>query len=187
MSTIVSLVTAEDLVAMPKDGIERELIRGVVREKPMTYRGRMHSRMTGRISFLLLDWLRQFPEMGGDVFDGEIAVRLCRNPETTVGIDVAYVSREVLDQTPPEHFFIEGAPILAVEVLSPSDSLTDIADKVALYLEYGVAVVWVVNPRFQTITVHRRDVAPTSLDLSDELSGEPELPGFQVSMKTMFD
>jgi hypothetical protein len=47
-------------------------------------------------------------------------------------------------------------------------------------------VVWTVHPRFQTITVHRPNVAPHSFDSFDVLEGGPELPGFSVPMKDVF-
>jgi len=187
MSTVISPVTAEDLLKMPEDGIDRELIRGEVREKPMTYRGHLHSVLTSQITQLLLTWLKHQPTMRGAILSGEAAVRLCRDPETTVGIDIALFSAEVLERTPPGQFFTEGPPILAVEVLSPSDKTDDIADKVQLYLEYGVAVVWTVNPRFQIITAHRPNAAPQSFNILDDLVCEPELPGFRVPMKEIFE
>ena len=72
-----------------------------------------------------------------------------------MGIDVAFVSAEVAANEPDAPYF-EGAPVLAVEILSPSDKQEEIDEKVELYLETGVAIVWVVNPRFRTVVVFRR-------------------------------
>ena len=58
---------------------------------------------------------------------------------------MAYVSAEVAAREPDAAYF-EGPPVLAVEILSPSDTQEDIDEKVELYLETGVAIVWVVNP-----------------------------------------
>ena len=79
---------------------------------------------------------------------------MSRQPETLVGIDVAYVSAEVVKATPAKTPFFEGPPILAVEILSPSDAHEDVVTKVSVYLEAGT-VVWVVDPYFQTVAVHR--------------------------------
>ncbi|MDB5384777.1 MAG: hypothetical protein JWM11_423 [Planctomycetaceae bacterium] len=186
MSTIIGPITAEELLAMPDDGMDRELIHGELRETPMTYRGQSHSLLTSRISYFLNLWLINHPTMRGAILDSDVAVRLCRDPETAVGIDVAFFTEEVLKMTPPGQFLTEGPPVLAVEVMSPSDTLSGVADKVQLYLEYGVAVVWVVNPRFQTLTVHRPDSTSRSFDLPDDLEGGSELPGFRVPMTDVF-
>jgi Uma2 family endonuclease len=186
MSTIIGPISAEDLLSMPNDGMDRELIRGELRETSKTYRGQSHSYLMSRISQLLLNWLEQHPTLRGSVFSGEVAVRLCRNPDTAVGIDIAYFTEEVLKKTQPGQFFTEGPPVLAVEVMSPSDTTDGVADKVQLYLEYGVAIVWVVHPRFKTITVHRASGAPRSFDLPHDLESEPELPGFRVPMTEIF-
>ncbi len=98
---------------------------------------------------------------------------------------VAYVSAEVFARARDSAFF-EGPPVLAVEVLSPSDQQGDIDDKVQLYLESGVAVVWVINPIFRTVTVFRPDAEPEMFNVLQELAAEPHLPGFRVSVARLF-
>src|SRR5690349_20342695 len=93
--TITIPLTTEDLLALPENGTDRELIRGELREKPVTRRNRRHSRTMVRIGYLLERWLQRQPEPRGEVVCGEAGFRLLRNPDTTVGIDVAYVSAEV--------------------------------------------------------------------------------------------
>jgi Uma2 family endonuclease len=81
--------------------------------------------------------------------------------------------------------FYDGAPILAVEILSPSDKHEDIVEKVGLYLEVGT-MVWVVDPDFRTVSVHGPGQLPETLNAKQELSGEPELPGFCVAVERIF-
>jgi Uma2 family endonuclease len=179
-------MTAEELAAMPDDGVERELIRGELREKLMTRRNPSHSETVAKIVHLLYQWIDQQPKPRGRITAGEAGFRLSRNPDTFVGIDVAYAAAEMVAAPSTKRAFYEGAPVLAVEVLSPSDNVEDIAEKVELYLEAGSAV-WVVNPYFRTVTVHRPGQPPQALDVNQELSGDPELPGFQVRVGEIFE
>ena len=50
---------------------------------------------------------------------------------------------------------------LAVEVVSPSDTFTEVEEKVGEWLEAGTALVWVVNPRRRTVTAMPRSTVPT--------------------------
>jgi Uma2 family endonuclease len=59
-------------------------------------------------------------------------------------------------------------------------------DEVALYLESGVEVVWVVNPRFKTICVYRPGAAPELFSERQELTAEPRLPRFRVLVASLF-
>ncbi len=181
-------MTFEEIYALPNDGIERELIRGELRERPtVTRRNQWHSRVEPQIAALLLQWLKTQPKPRGQVVSGEAGFRLRKEPETGVGIDVAYVSSEIITATPKNSPFFEGPPVLAVEILSPSDTQEDIDDKIAVYLETGVRLVWIVNPRFQTVTVYQPGSNPQMFSADQELSAEPHLPGFRVSVAALFD
>jgi len=185
-TTAPATMTTEELLALPDHGTDRELIRGELRDKPMTMRNRHHSGIEPLVAYHLIHWLTGRPEPRGRVVSGEAGFRLRRNPDTSVGIDVAYVSAEVIAATPATSAFFEGPPVLAVEILSPSDTQEDIDDKVALYLELGVAIVWVLNPRFQTVIVHRPDAEPELFNALQELTAEPHLPGLRVPVAKFF-
>jgi Uma2 family endonuclease len=179
-------MTAEELMALPDDGIEREIIRGQLRERPVTRRSRAHSEVEANVVHLLKLWLDQQPTPRGKVHSGEAGFRLCREPESLVGIDVAYVSAELVAQTDRSLAFYDGPPVLAVEVLSPSDKHEEIVEKVALYLGVGT-VVWVVDPDFRGVTVHRLGQDWETFNVRQELSGEPYLPGFRVPAARIFE
>jgi Uma2 family endonuclease len=134
VSTITSpkQMTTEEMLALPDDGTDRDLIEGRLREKPMTMRNRRHSRLDIRIGRFLDCWLDTQTEPLGEVVGGEPGFRLRRDPDTSVGIDVAYVSPETIANTPETSAFFEGPPTLAVEILSPSDAQEDIDEKVDL-------------------------------------------------------
>jgi Uma2 family endonuclease len=179
-------MTTDELLALPNDGMQRWLIRGELREKPMTVRNRWHSRIVSRISQLLGDWLDQQPEPRGEVLGGEAGCRLRRNPDTTVGIDVVYVSPELAAREPADTALIDGVPTLAVEVLSPSDTVEGIDEMVDTYLGAGVPMLWVVHPHDRTVLVYRPGAEPELFNIHQELSGEPHLCGFRVAVAKIF-
>jgi Uma2 family endonuclease len=181
-----SLMTADELQALPEDGIDRELIRGQLRERPMTRRNRWHSSVESLICRMLGNWLANQPEPRGQVVSGEAGFLLSRNPDTAVGIDVAYVSPEVATAEPSAPYF-PGPPVLAVEILSPSDKQEEIDEKIQLYMETGVPIVWVVHPRFKTITVYQPNAEPKMFSGKAELTAEPHLPGLRISLPDLFE
>ena len=87
----------------------------------MTYRNRMQAWVEAKIAYLLNRWLFEQSSPPGDVFAGEVGCLLRRDPDTIVGIDVAYFARGVLQRASSSTTIIEGAPLLAVEILSPSE------------------------------------------------------------------
>jgi Uma2 family endonuclease len=185
--TSSELVTVEQLLAMPEDGIDRDLIRGQLKERPMTRRSRRHAKTEARVNHLLQVWLDRRPHPRGDVFSGEVGCILRRDPDTTVGIDVAYITAEHAAQQTDATRLIEGPPLLAVEILSPSDTHEDVAARVDEYLACGVALVWIVDTHFQTVTVHRRNSPPELCNVTQTLAADPELPGFSVAVKDLFE
>lgn len=180
------LMTTEQLLALPDDGKERWLIRGELREKEMTRRNYGHSRIEGKIAHLLHKWSEKRPVPRGAVVVGEAGVRLRRDPDTTIGVDVAYIPAEAVDANPDEEGFLDAVPVLVVEILSPSDKHEEIVDKVENYIAAGVPIVWVVEPRFRTITVYRHDGEPQLFNVTQTVTGEPHLPGFQVAVNDVF-
>lgn len=179
--------TTEELLALPENGTERWLIRGRLREKAMTIRNRWHSRAIARLSYLLQCWLDGQPPPRGAVLAGEAGCRLRRDPDTTVGIDVVYVGPELAAQEPSDTRLIDGVPILAVEVLSPSDTQEEIDEKLDSYLQAGVALVWVVDPHDRTVLIYQRGMAPILANETQELCGDPHLPGFRVPVRRIFE
>jgi Uma2 family endonuclease len=187
MSTVVGPMTTEEMLALPDDGVERWLIAGELRERPMTVRNHLHSAVLIRLGFELEFWRRQQPPPRGDVVGGEAGVRLHRDPETTVGVDVAYVSPDVLARQTGETTLIEGIPLLVVEILSPSDTLEDTTEKTTAYLNAGVPLVWVINPYDRTVTVYRPGALPEMVNEAAELSGDPHLPGLRFPVRRLFE
>jgi Uma2 family endonuclease len=182
MSTVLdqTTFTTEQLLAMPDDGMERWLIDGELREKPMTVRNRFHSRLVSRVSYFLERWNETQSEPRGEVAAGEVGCRLTRSPDSTVGVDVVYVTPEVARIDDPETTLYDGPPLLAVEILSPNDTQQEIHEKVQKYLDAGTRLVWVIDPAYPTITVHEAGKLPVLYNSDQEVTGGPHLPGLVV-------
>jgi len=82
---------------------------------------------------------------------------------------------------------IDGVPTLVVEILSPSDTIEDVNEKIDAYLAAKVCIIWIIDPYRHTITVHRTDSVPKLFTIRDELSAEPHLPGFRVPVARLFE
>ena len=192
MSTAAApkLMTVEEFLALPDDGVERWLIRGELREKrdtDMTRRNKPHSITEAHITGLLWMWQRSQPEPRGAVVCGEAGIILRRDPSTiSAGVDVALITAAQADARDPDTSMIDGPPILIAEVLSPHDTQEEVAERVDEYLDCGVALVWVVSARFRTVTVHRPNVDPVALDARGTLDGFAELPGFSCRVADLF-
>jgi Uma2 family endonuclease len=180
------VMTTAELLAMPRYGKERWLVAGQLREKPRTVRDRFHSRIMVRSSYFLECWRRTQPEPRGQVLCGEAGCRLGRNPDTTVGIDVVYVAANLVIHEPDDTTLIDGVPTLVIEILSPSDLFEEIKEKIDLYQKFRVPVVWVIDPHDRTVTIYRLDAEPELVNVNQELSGDPHLPGFRVRVAELF-
>ena len=176
------LSTTADLLAIPDDGVERWLIDGRIVEVGMTTRDKFHSWIETRISQLIANWIDSQPKPHGSAHAGEAGVRLRRDPDVTVGIDLVYLSPDVSARVmaDEETTIIDAVPLLAVEILSPSDTFENLQLKIGKYREVDVPLVWVLDPHFRTVTVHRPRKEPVMLNATQELDGSPELPGFRV-------
>jgi Uma2 family endonuclease len=179
-------MTTEELEAIPDDGRERWLIDGELREGGMTRRNRGHSLIEANVTYLLKRWRDQQRPPRGQVLVGEAGLRLSRNPDTTVGVDVAYISAETSTANSNDESLVDGIPVLAVEILSPSDKHEEIKEKIETYLRHGTQLVWIVDPAFQTITVYRPESLPQMCNIEQHIDAEPHLPGFKVAVSEIF-
>jgi Uma2 family endonuclease len=175
-------LTAEEYSRMPErsDGMKDELVRGsVVCEPPASFG---HGVTAARIVHLLSRFVERH---GQGVVVGEAGFVVERGPDTVRGPDASFVSSARL--THRGETFFEGAPDLAVEVLSPSNTRRDVAEKTREYLSAGARLVWNVDPRSETVTVHAPDAEPVHLAVDDRLDGGDVLPGFSVPVRSLFE
>lgn len=100
--------------------------------------------------------------------------------------DVAFVRADRVP--PPEQHarFLRLAPDLVVEVVSPNDSVREVADKAAMWLTAGVRLAWVVDPRARTVATYAPDQSVRVLGEGDDLDGGEVLPHFRVRVSELF-
>lgn len=98
--------------------------------------------------------------------------------------DVAYISKERQPELPRKGFN-PIPPDLAVEVVSPTDSYSEVARKVAVYLRGGTRLVWGGDPETPSVAVHTTAGTQT-FGLNDTLDGGEALPGFALPIKDIF-
>ena len=107
---------------------------------------------------------------------------------TLLGPDVAFVNREKAPQPFPTRF-VPVMPDLAVEVVSPSNTLPELRRKAEVYLRHGTTMVWLVNPAGKTAEVWRMvegQATSEILGAGSALDGEPILPGFSLALDALF-
>jgi Uma2 family endonuclease len=181
MSTVAHIVTAEELLQMGGDQ-RRELVKGELRM--MAPAGFDHGAIIANLAFLLTRHVKA--KNLGLVLGAETGFRLEKKPDTVRGADIAFVSAGRIPASGRPIGFFEGAPDLAVEVLSPTDTVADVEDKVDDYLRAGSLLVWVVNPKRRTVTIYRAGATPALVGEQEQLVGEAVLPGFSCAVADIF-
>jgi len=179
--TTTHLVTADELLNLPSDQ-RRELVRGELRI--MAPSGFDHGAIIHNFQMLLGRHVLEHKL--GVVVGAETGFRLARDPDTVRGADVGFVKSERIPSSGRPTSYWEGAPDLAVEVISPGDTVEDVEEKVDEYLVAGCAMVLVLNPRRRTGTVHRSGRNPVVLREQDSFDGEDVVPGFRCRVGDIF-
>ncbi len=175
------LVTGEDLFKMGDLG-RTELVKGVIVQMSPT--GYLHGRLEKRFSVVLDAFVRE--RKLGEVFSGEVGIYTARHPDTVRGADVAFVSNERMAQVKSSSY-LDVAPELVVEILSPDDRWSDLMEKLGEYLNIGVLMVWLADPKTRSVYVYRSLTDVQRLTADDVLSGGDVLPGFSVSVGALLD
>ena len=183
MVTKTRPVTAEELLRMPDDGFRYELVRGELRK--MAPAGYDHGRIAASIAIRL--GMHVMEGGLGEVSIAEPGFRLESDPDHVRVPDAAFVRRERAPAARGMPGFFPGAPDLAIEVISPSDSYTEVEEKVADWLNAGTLAVIVVDPRRRTIKVHRSPAEAVVLTEADVLAVEEVVPGWQMSVRDIFE
>jgi Uma2 family endonuclease len=178
-------LTYDDLVAMPDDGLRRELIDGELYVTPSP--NHRHQTIVLNVAFQIKRYLRE--HRSGRVFVAPLDVLFSRID--VVEPDVLFVSRQREREVLAENYLV-AAPDLVVEVGSPSTRRTDERAKQRLYERFAVAEYWIVDPDLDAIKVFRlvderyQRVAELSLEAGDVLT-TPLLPGLQMPLAEVFE
>ena len=175
------LMTVEEL--LEQDDFERyELLRG----EPVYMPGAFfdHGVYASNIQTQLSLHVRQ--RGLGRVTGSDVGFHLRDDPAVLLYPDVAFLATERVPPAEEWHAFVRGAPDLAVEILSDSNRPAYVSAKVAEYLAAGAKQVWIVDPRWKTVTVHRHDGATSVLSEDDTLDGDDDVPGFRLPVAEVF-
>lgn len=175
------LITGEELIEL--GGLGRsELVEGrIVRMSPT---GDSHGSYEGNFFYEIRKFVDAY-ELG-KVRVGEVGIYTQRNPDTVRGADVLFISNERYAQKKSTSF-LDVAPDLIVEILSPHDRWNDVMTKLREYFEIGVRLVWVADPQGQIVYAYRAITEVTEYLADDTLSGEEVLPGFSVPVSQLFE
>lgn len=180
MSTITRPITAEELFAMGDNG-RCELINGeVVRMSPS---GFSHGRVVGRLTRAIANFVEEHDL--GEVVGAETGFTIRRKPDTVRAPDIGFVSKARLPDGDVPAFF-PGHPDLAVEVVSPGDTVAEVTQKVDQWLDAGTTSVWVVNPTNRSVVIHRAGNTVIQYRVGDAITDEPTLPGFALKVAKVF-
>lgn len=179
MKSVKGTATIEDLLRTPEDGRKYELVDGRIVVSPA---GMLHSKVAGRILHIVAAFLEKSPI--GEVYTSDVGIILptgnVRSP------DVTFVRFENLPGGRSPETFGEVVPDLAVEVLSPGDRMPHVTGKIREFLECGVPLVWLVDPKRRTVKVYRGLSDTEELTVGDTIDGGDVLPGFTAEAARFF-
>ena len=185
-------MTIDEMMALPDDGWQYELVEGRLVRMPGSSGG------ASAIAADLAGELRAFvkPRRLGRITaaDGTFDLTQPGDPaETGLVPDVAFVRAEHAP-SPSSPDYLKAwhlAPDLAVEVVSPSQFRPEMRDKAERYIKAGVRLVWVIWPKSRQVDVWRADAAGVpqlvaTLKRGDNLDGLDVLPGFSYALADLF-
>lgn len=171
-----SITTAEELLRAGDIG-RCELIRGEL--VMMVPPGGEHGEIANEIAHRLTLFVKS---RGLGRVLAEAGFVLSRDPDTVRAPDVAFLRAG----RARGRGYLQNAPDLAVEVLSPDDRPGYVRRKIGEWLLGGTHAVWVVDPRKRTVTVHEPTAEPRVLGEADTLRGDDALPGFVIAVREIF-
>jgi Uma2 family endonuclease len=161
---------------MPEDGNKYELVDGEIRVSPA---GDRHSAVALALGARLLAFVKE--HRLGHVMGADAGYRLpggnVRSP------DASFVSTGRFPNDRPTEDWGSLAPDLAVEVVSPRDRPRHVLDKVGEYLEAGVRMVWVIDPRTSTAVLYKSLTDVDEIGIDEDLDGGEVIPGFRCRLR----
>lgn len=179
--TTNTIMTAEELLDRRIELGVCELIRGEL--IPMSPAGAYHGSITMKIAMRIAQYAEAHNL--GQVYSAETGFILERNPDTVREADVPFVRADRVPAKPAPGFF-DGAPDFVIEVLSPGDRASEVAEKIEQWLDAGCCLVWIVDRQRRTATVYRDPGHAAVLHADDVLTGDDVLPGFELKVADIF-
>lgn len=175
--------TEEELQALPDDGYIHEVVNGELVMSPKN--NFFHERIGMRLSTALNSFANQ--HRLGAVLGSSAGFwmhnRNCRAP------DISFIPRQRLESLgfkPTSRTFFPGAPDLAVEILSPSNTRTEMDERLKDFSASGTQIAWIIHPEEECAEVCQSPTQRKLLGAGAELDGEHLLPGFRYPIMDLF-
>jgi Uma2 family endonuclease len=179
MATATHL-TFEEFQNLPEEeGKRYELDEGELLMEPSPVL--LHNRIRDRIARRLTEFVERH-QLGEITIESDFRL----GPDTVLNPDVGFLTREHLERIDASRWPIDGAPLLAVEVISPSNSAERMAKKIRQYLRSGCRSVWVVYPSLHLVEVHSSP-GVRQIESPEPLTDEAALPGFSMALPSIFE
>lgn len=175
--TTATMMTADELLHLPDDGFRYELVRGELRKMSPT--NLEHGDVAMLIAYSLHGHVKK--HRLGKVYINDVGFRLERNPDTVRAPDIGFIRNERIVRS---RKFYEGAPDLAIEVISPGDSFTEVEEKTADWLSGGTSAVVIVDPKRRTVRIDR---ANGKVNVTDAIAVDDIVPGWRLPLAEIFE
>jgi Uma2 family endonuclease len=173
--------TEEQLMMLPDIGHKAELLDGRVEMSPA---GFDHGDLGLYIGGLLRAYVRR--KRLGRAADSSTGFWMKSGNMRSPDVSFVAAARLPKDRTAPRGFF-NGAPDLAVEILSPTDSRAAMRRRIREYFDSGTRLAWVVDPQRRCVTVYRSKSDTETLKAGQRLDGGAVVPGFRLGVTELFD
>jgi Uma2 family endonuclease len=157
-----------------------EYINGRILLRPAS--GLKHSRIQCRLSAEIDGW-------GNETNEGEPLLELrCTFSGRSLVFDVAYFRSDRIAFDPNDTVLNDVflAPDLAIEILSPEQSIRSSEARLKWCIKNGVRLAWLIDPERRRAKVFRPGARPVALNENDALNGADVLPGFRLPLATIF-
>jgi Uma2 family endonuclease len=180
-AAIKKVWTDEEFMALSDRG-RYEIINGELIDRGNS--GAKHGYVCSLLVMALMNYI--LPKKLGIILDSSTAFKMKSGNKRSP--DISFFAKERLqglEELPTG--FLEGAPDLTIEVLSPGNTIEEIDNKLVEYFENGARLVWVINPNQHYVLVYRSAQEPDRLLKSiDSLDGEDIIPGFAFPLADLF-
>ena len=175
-----TLMTAEELIALPSGQHRYELVKGEL--LTMSPSGEEHGRLSATIAYLLTNFVRV--NSLGVVYGAETGFKLETDPDTVLAPDAAFISTGRVGSA--AQGYRSGPPDLAVEIISPSERKSKVEQKTNQWLSFGARAVWLIYPQNRTVEIVFANGQRTLFTESDELVDDVVVKGFRVLVAEIF-
>jgi Uma2 family endonuclease len=175
--------TEAELEALPEDGFIHEVVDGQLVMSPKN--NFEHENICTRLSYALEAFNRahKLGVVRGSSAGYWMNNRNCRAP------DISFIPKERLDAIsfrPASRSFFPGAPDLAVEILSPSNTRKDLDERLRDFFTSGTQIAWIISPEAECVEICHSPTERRLIGTGGFLDGEHLLPGFHFPIGDLF-